>query len=277
MKRKLISVFLCLLSIGVFAVSANASIPQTGTASLRHSDTGGKIVQISTDEKDILVTSDGKDKSITNGRLSIPSFYQSGDYIVFYAFNAKGKYKWQSYNITNGAKREWSYDWIDPFWADSQYIYGTTGGKRVYDYNVFRYDPKTHKTKKIAAVYGMPIGYVDGQLIALDFNHKELRYYKGSKLEKSIKANVLNGFIVGKSIYLEKKDGVYLVNGKKLKKVLNSYTDLPKMLNGWALVTTIDENRLYVFDEKGPIPISYETLPNDYSGIYAQALAEREK
>jgi len=184
----------------------------------------------------LLLTEGTQTKPVNEQMYGGVGFYMCGDYAVYYARNAKGKSKWFTYNMKAAAKKEYAYDYLAPFWADSNYVYTTAGGKRVYDYNVFQFDPKTGKKAKLAAVYGMPIGYVGKQLIALDFYHKQLCYYEGGKLASKLPAKMLSGFIVNGTIYLILSDGVYRVDGGNLTNVIGSYMGVQACFNGSAFL-----------------------------------------
>lgn len=223
------ALFVCTVLSGAFAEPAN-----TGAPAQRYWNSSKYALSLTDKETKLLFTKDGKTKVLSEdaGGMAIVGVYVCKDTAVYYARNAKGKYKWTTFDMDSGVKKEYAWNYLSPFWADSESVYTTTYGKRVYDYNVFSFDVKTGTKTKLAAVYGMPIGYIGSQLIALDYYHKELRYYEGSTLVKKLGASMKHGFIVQEKIYLILSDGVYRVDDSNLVKVIEGYTGVQAVLNG---------------------------------------------
>lgn len=228
------------LSLTLLLAAASATLAvSAGTAAAGQRYWSSSEAVLAYQDQDTKLTLTKGDQSTTLAQSAgglIVDFYVSGEYAVYYAPNAQGKLKWFTYNMNTGARKEYAFNHLAPFWADSDGVYSTTGGKRVYDYNVFRFDPKTGKKTKLAAVYGMPIGYIGAQLIALDFYHDELRYYEGNKVVKKVGADMRSGFIVNETVYLILDGGVYRVDGANLTKVIERYMGVQACFNGSAFL-----------------------------------------
>lgn len=241
MLKRLLRCILCIALLFTITFPAFAGVVASGAPEMFFWNSSKYTLSIeevgsAPSKANLLFTSGTKQKILNNRMPDDMGFYVCGDIAVYYAQNDKGKYKWFTYNMATGASRVYAYSYLSPFWADANDVYTTTGGKRVYDYNIFRFNPNTGKKASAGSVYGMPIGYVGQQLIALDFYHKQLCYYEGSKLVKKIPAAMRSGFIVNGNIYLILADGVYLVDGGQLKKVIDRYIGAQEVYNGSRLL-----------------------------------------
>ena len=262
MREKLMVTVLCLVLL-LSVATGWVAYAEEAAPGLRYWNSSTGTVTYEDRDRRLVFYGDGQPQVLAKDEAGmLTDFFISGDYVVYYGKNDSGKQKWFTFDMITGERKEYAYDSLDPFWADSEGVYTTTSGKRTYDYNIFRFNPKTGKQTKLASVYGMPVGYVGGRLIACDFYDKELRYYDGDKIAKKLDADMNFGFVVGDTVYLVFPGGICRVDGEDIIRVIDGYAYPHAFINDSALVYPPDDE--YPYDVHLVRPDGIRTLGRAY-------------
>ena len=275
MRKKMMVTMLSLVLAFSFIATGWVSCAAEASPGLRYWNSEIGTVTFEDQDTKLMFYGDGESRILAQEETRmLVDFFISGDYVVYYGQNDKGKYKWFTLDMNTGKRTEYAYDFLSPFWADSEGVYTTTYGKRTYDYNVFRFNPKTGKKTKLASVYGMPVGYVDDLLIACDFYDKELRYYSGDKIAKKLDVEMNFAFVVGDTVYLVFPEGVCRVDGEDIIRVIDGYAYPHAFINDSALIYPPDDQYpydVYLARPDGIQAIGHANNEDDLSALWDEA------